>query len=281
MIKALRALYGLKWSPFSSDVPVAGLTATAKMDDFAWRIEHGVAPEGGFALITGEPGLGKSVALRLLADRLDGLREVTVGAVQHPQSTLADFYREMGELFGVPLQPHNRWGGFRALREKWVGHIESTLMRPVLLVDEAQEMCGPVLNELRILTSTRFDSRSILGVVLCGDNRLPQRLTRDDLLPLGSRIRTRLTLEPATVEELRACLLHRMKQAGNPKLMTRPLVDMLCEHALGNYRMLLQMAAELLAVAAKRDLGQLDEQLYLEVFAPAPTKKTPPRRARR
>ena len=93
-------------------------------------------------------------------------------------------------------------------------------------------------------------------------------------------MRTRLTLEPATVEELRACLLHRMKQAGNPKLMTRPLVDMLCEHALGNYRMLLQMAAELLAVGAKRDLGQLDEKLYLEVFAPAPAKKATPRRTR-
>lgn len=45
--------------------------ATAIMD-FAWRIENAVVPEEGFALSTGEPGLGKSVALRLLADRLDG-----------------------------------------------------------------------------------------------------------------------------------------------------------------------------------------------------------------
>jgi general secretion pathway protein A len=41
----------------------------------------------------------------------------------------------MGELFGVPLRPHNRWCGFKALRERWLAHIESTTVRPVLLVD--------------------------------------------------------------------------------------------------------------------------------------------------
>ena len=62
----------------------------------------------------------------------------------------------MGDLFGVALKPHNRWGGFKALRERWSAHIESTLVRPVLLVDEAQEMPPAVLSELRLLTSTRF-----------------------------------------------------------------------------------------------------------------------------
>ncbi len=52
--------------------------------------------------------------------------DLTVGAITHPQSNLADFYREMGDLFGVPLRPHNRWGGFKALREAWFAHLEST-----------------------------------------------------------------------------------------------------------------------------------------------------------
>jgi len=71
-------------------------------------------------MITGDPGTGKSVALRLLAGRLGQLRDLTVGAITHPSSNLADFYREMGDLFGVELKPHNRWGGFKALRERWL-----------------------------------------------------------------------------------------------------------------------------------------------------------------
>jgi type II secretory pathway predicted ATPase ExeA len=280
MNKNLKALYGLKYNPFSPELPMEALLVTSKIEDFLWRIENGLAIEGGFAMITGAPGNGKSVAMRLLAERLERLREVVVGSLEHPQSNLADFYREMGDLFGVVLRPHNRWAGFRSLREKWIGHIETTLMRPVLLIDEAQQMNPAVLSELRILASTRFDSRSILGVVLAGDSRLSEKLRDEELLPLGSRIRTRLLLDHASVEDLRACLAHRMKAAGNLKLMTTELVDTLCEHALGNYRVLATMANELLEVAAQREIDQLDEKLYLEVFAtPATAEKNPTRRA--
>lgn len=277
----LKALYGLKYNPFCADLPFDALHVTPTLEDFVWRIEHGLAHEGGFALITGEPGTGKSVALRVLAERLERLREVTVGCLEHPQSSLGDFYRELGDLFGVTLTPHNRWGGFRSLREKWMGHIDTTLMRPVLLVDEAQEMLPSVLSELRILSATRFDSRNILSVILAGDRRLVNRLRREDLLPLGSRIRTRLLLEPATSEELRACVQHLMKAAGNAKLMTRELIETLCDHALGNYRMLITMANELLSVAAQRELEVVDEKLYLEVFAAPTTSRDTPRRAAR
>jgi len=278
MNKEIKTLFGLKYNPFTPDLPHEALHVTPKIDDFGWRIEHGLAHEGGFAMITGDPGTGKSVALRQLADRLERLREVTVGCLEHPQSNLADFYREMGDCFGVPLKPHNRWGGFRALRDRWMAHIESTLMRPILLIDEAQEMNPAVLGELRILTSTRFDSRSILSVVLAGDRRLTDKLRREDLVPLGSRIRTRLSLESATSEELRSCLLHLMKSAGNAKLMTRELIETLCDHALGNYRVLCTMAGELLAVAARRQLDVLDEKLYLEVFAVAQSAGAEPSR---
>ena len=280
MDKNLKALYGLKCNPFAPDLPLDALLVSSKLDSFGWRIEHGLAHEGGFAMITGEPGTGKSVALRLLADRLGRLREVTVGSIEHPQSNIADFYRELGDLFSVPLRPHNRWAGFRALREKWVAHIESTLMRPIVLIDEAQEMNHIVLNELRILSSARFDSVHILSVVLAGDARLPKKLRHEDLLPLGSRIRARLVLEHATADELRACLMHLMKAAGNAKLMTRELVDTLCDHALGNYRVLTTMANELLSAASERELEVLDEKLYLEVFATTPSAADKPRRAR-
>jgi type II secretory pathway predicted ATPase ExeA len=203
----------------------------------------------------------------LLFERLSPLPDITVGAIVHPSSNLADFYREMGDLFGVELKPHNRWGGFKALRERWQSHLEGTLLRPLLLIDEAQEMPPSVLSELRLLASQQFDSRTLLTVVLAGDHRLTAKLRRDELLPLGSRIRARLIMEYADRETLIACLKHLQITAGNASLMTTELMQTLCDHAAGNYRVLTSMAAELLASAAQQEITQLDEKLYLEVFS--------------
>jgi type II secretory pathway predicted ATPase ExeA len=176
----------------------------------------------------------------------------------------------------VPLRPHNRWGGFKALRERWLAHLEGTRRRAVLLVDEAQKMSPAALCELRLLASARFDSQPPLCVVLAGDARLIDKLRHEELIPLGSRIRTRLATEHASREELALGLNHLLAGAGNASLMTPQLRHTLCDHAAGNYRILTTMAAELLAAAAQRELPQLDDKLYLEVFAqpeaPAPRR---------
>ena len=268
MNPTLLALYGLKWNPFSPELPTEAIYVPPKIENFCWRIEQALIREGGFALLHGDPGTGKSVALRLLAQRLSRLPDVTVGVISHPQSSLVDFYRELGDIFAVPLKPHNRWGGFKTLRETWFAHMETTRRRPVLLIDEAQEMAPATLSELRLLASARFDSQPLLCVVLAGDARLIEKLRREELIPLGSRIRSRLATEHASSEELRACLDHLLNEAGNASLMTPALRQTLCDHAAGNYRILTSLAAELLAVAAQRELPLLDEKLYLEVFAP-------------
>lgn len=159
------------------------------------------------------------------------------------------------------------WGGFKALRERWLAHLESTRLRPILLIDEAQQAQSAVLSELRLLASARFDSRALLCVVLAGDARLIHTLKSDELLPLASRIRVRLAMEYAAREDLSACLDHLLASAGNAALMTSQLKHTVCEHALGNYRILAGLG-DLLTAAAQRDCPQLDEKLYLELFAP-------------
>lgn len=267
MNQKLLALYGLKWNPFSPELPLEAIFVPPRIEHFCWRIEHAQIREGGFAMVHGDPGTGKSVFLRLLSERLSRQQDLSVGAISHPQSNLADFYRELGDIFAVPLKPSNRWGGFKALRERWLNHLESSRRRPVLLIDEAQEMSPQALCELRLLSSARFDSQPLLCIVLAGDARLIDKLRREELVPLGSRIRTRLATEFASRDELLACLDHLLAGAGNASLMTPQLRHTLCDHAAGNYRILTTLAAELLAAAAQRDLPQLDEKLYLDVFA--------------
>ena len=124
-----------------------------------------------------------------------------------------------------------------------------------------------VPDSFRLLASARFDSQSLLCVVLAGDARLLDKLRREELIPLGSRIRTRLATGVATREQLLACLEHLLATAGNASLMTRQLRHTIYDHAAGNYRIFIRMAAELLIAAAQRDITELDEKLYLQVFA--------------
>lgn len=268
MNRKLLSVYGLKWNPFTPDIPDDALWRPPEVEHFSWRVEHQVR-DGGFAVITGESGTGKSIALRLLARHLAEMPDITVGVLTRPQSRIADFYRELGEIFGVPLKVHYRWASFKDLRAKWEDHLQTTLCRPVLLIDEAQEMEPDVLSELRLLSSAHFDSRRILTVVLSGDPRLLDLLRLPQLVPLGTRIGPRLSLEYAAPKQLSELTAHLLKQAGNPRLMSAGLITTLAEHAAGNCRVLCNMAAELLAEGLRRESSHLDEKLYLEVFGPS------------
>ena len=256
MNKRLLNLYSLKFNPFSSQLPVGALWVTPQIQSFCWRIEQQIG-EGGFALAVGEPGVGKSAALRVLSEHLNGVRDLCVGTLTRPQAKMADFYRELGHLFGVTLSPSNRWHSSKSLREKWLAHIEAAVYRPVLIIDEAQEMNPLVLSELRLLASADLDSRSILTIILAGDQRLATRLE---------------ALPPKALQE---CLNHLLKTAGNPKLLSPGLIQTLCEHAVGNLRLLMNMGNDLLAAACHQERDTLDEKLYFEVFAlePKPAKK--------
>jgi len=261
----LLALYGLKWNPFAPNVPTEALHLSTRLESFCWRVRQ-LTGDGGFVLVTGVPGCGKSAALRVLSASLATQRDVTVGVISRPQANIADFYREMGELFGVELRPHNRYGGAKVLRQRWQAHIQTTLTRPVLLVDEAQEMRPAVLAELRLLASADLDSNVLLTIVLAGDGRLAERLRADEFLPLASRMRVRLPIERASPQDLQDCLRHALQQAGAPALMTPDVIATICDHAQGNLRSLMIMAGELLETAAQREARQIDETLFFETY---------------
>jgi general secretion pathway protein A len=274
----IRSLYGLKHNPFVPDVPADALFTIPGTEPFALRVQT-MAAQGGFALIAGDPGLGKSKTLQQIAHRLEQVPDLTVGVMQRPQSALGDFYRELGELFSVGLSVANRYGSFKALRQRWMSHCKSTLLKPVLLIDEAQHVSVECLTELRLLQSHHFDSQSLLFTILCGDNRLPERFRSTDLLPLGSRIGPRLVLSPLSPDQLQDYLNFALEQAGNSQLMTKELMRTLAAHAANNLRVLNQMAAELLAAAAQRNLPRIDESLFFELFSPTGPKSRRKQRA--
>ncbi len=113
MNREMLTLYGLKWNPFSTDLPVDGLMTTPAVENFCRRVERHLVRQGGFALIGGPPGIGKSVALRLLAERLERIDRLSVAVLTHPSSSVADFYHEISDRFAITMAHNNRWNGIK------------------------------------------------------------------------------------------------------------------------------------------------------------------------
>lgn len=283
MTDPFRTTFGLTFHPFRPDVPVDALHVTAGLEAFFFRVEQQIR-DGGFACITGEPGSGKSAALRVLSERIGNIKDANVGILTRPHCNNADFYRELGHLFGVSLTPHNRWAGSKVLRATWLAHVDQTRTRPILLIDEAQEMKGSTLAELRLLCSMNLDARALLTVVLAGDDRLTAMLRTPDALPIASRIRARLQLGYAEPEQIRTSLQRLLQHAGRPDLMTEGVLDALAEHSHGNLRAAMTMADALLDHALQHELPAIDEQVYFDLFQTVderPAKKTKRRANRR
>ncbi len=105
MNSTLKTLYGLKFNPFLPGLPTEALFATPAIDTFCRRLEFGLA-DGGFAMITGDPGSGKSAAMRILASRLARRSDLLVGIVERPVGRASDFYREAQQpLRGAAQDP--------------------------------------------------------------------------------------------------------------------------------------------------------------------------------
>lgn len=284
----LSSQYGLTFHPFRADIPAEALSTNKRIDAFLFRLTHQLR-DGGFVAVTGEPGTGKSAALRIAAARLEANGEVKVGILSRPQSNNADFYRELGDLYGVSLSPHNRWAGSKVLRQQWLAHIDKSRVRPVLIIDEAQEMKAAVFAELRILSSMNLDARSLLTVIVAGDERLSARLNSPEMLPILSRIRTHLQLGYAEPDELYAVLDHTLERAGRPDLVTDDVKRALSTHAHGNLRAMMTMADLLLSHVLQHELDRIDEQVFFDVFqqqvdaeeSKAKTAKTTATRRRR
>lgn len=257
--------YGLKYQPFSTEKPVSGIFAHSWMTEGAWLIEN-LVMDGGIAALVGDPGMGKSACMRYLHNRLGSIPDAVVVHLERPQSSLADFYRELGDIFGLELRVSYRWGGFRALRKKWADHILATGLRPVLVIDEAQLMQPVTMTELRLLSSEKFDSRTLLAAILAGDDRLEKKMENPELLPLKSRINPFLRVPAMDKKSAESMLKHLLADAGAPHLMNDTLVSILSNDCASNPRSLMQLGSTLLVTGFSKSNPQLDERLYYEVI---------------
>jgi len=211
-MRAVLNRYGLSRLPFSKEVPVDELFACPGHQAIGARLKAAVEGRAS-AVLTGEVGVGKTFLLRSLDSQLNPSR-YRVTYIHNANVSQRDFYRQLSTALALEPKAHPS-----ALFRQVQAHVEELACEqkiyPVVLLDEAHLLPISVLEYLHVLLNFRMDSRAFLSIVLIGLPELRERLARNILASLSTRLPVRAHLDPLDVDQVAAYLRHRMKSAGS------------------------------------------------------------------
>jgi len=210
------------------------------------HLVYGINSDGGFVLLTGEVGTGKTTLCRCL---LEQLPETCHSAfIYNPKLTVTELLATICAEFGIAVP-----AGTKSIKV-FVDHINIFLLdthakghKTVLIIDEAQNLSIPVLEQLRLLTNLETNERKLLQIILLGQPELRDLVARPELRQLAQRIVARYHLRPLGKRETAAYVNHRLTVAGTARNLFPPstlnklyslsngvprVINLLCDRAL-------------------------------------------------
>ena len=178
-------------------------------------IEYCVTQKEGFCVLTGEPGTGKTTILRLFTEKWKDRAEIAL--IMTPRLSPDEFFRAILDDFNIPLSSSKN-DMLKAFRGFLLTHAANN-KRVAIIVDEAQELPGATLEELRLLSNLETEKEKLLQIILIGQPELRTKLLSDPLRQLNQRITVRVQLKPLTEAETSDYINTRLIKGGNSSLL--------------------------------------------------------------
>ncbi len=210
--------FGLRQQPFSIAPDPRYLYMSERHREALAHLLYGVRGGGGFVLLTGEIGAGKTTVCRCFLEQIP--KRCNVAYIFNPKQTVTELLRSVCDEFRIPRRPEGATvkDYVDALNE-FLLHTHSVGQTNVLIIDEAQNLSADVLEQLRLLTNLETNERKLLQIVLIGQPELRTMLARPELEQLAQRVIARFHLQALTPKETVQYIRHRLAVAG----MNRPL----------------------------------------------------------
>ncbi len=238
--------FGLKEAGFSITPDPQFLYLSPRHQEALAHLLYGAGEGGGFVLLTGEVGTGKTTICRAFLEQLP--EHVDLALILNPALDVPELLHAVCDEFGVPVTAEEK------SPKPLVDRLNAYLLeahgngrRPVLMIDEAQNLSPEVLEQIRLLTNLETAKHKLLQIFLVGQPELHDLLQRRDLRQLAQRITARYHLMPLDAGETDAYIQHRLAVAGARQRLFRPaavrrihrltggvprLINILCERAL-------------------------------------------------
>lgn len=218
--------FGLKEEPFSIAVNPRYLFMSARHRDALAHLLYGVGIGGGFILLTGEVGTGKTTINRCLLEQLPDNTDIAL--ILNPALNAVELLATVCDELNIDYQSGEQ--SLKILTDKLHQFLltnHASGRNTVLLIDEAQHLQFEVLEQIRLLTNLETNTKKLLQIILVGQPELRSLLNRPELRQLAQRITARYQLKPLNIEETQAYIRHRLHIAGlpaNQELFPKPIV---------------------------------------------------------
>jgi general secretion pathway protein A len=213
--------FGLKQEPFSIAPDPRYLFMSERHREALAHLLYGVNGGGGFVLLSGEIGAGKTTVCRCFLEQIP--RRCNVAYIFNPKLTVEELLTSVCEEFRIP--PQHPGPGVATVKD-YVDALNEYLLKThavgqnnVLIIDEAQNLSADVLEQLRLLTNLETSERKLLQIILIGQPELRDMLARPELEQLAQRVIARFHLEALSAPETEAYIRHRLGVAGLRRAM--------------------------------------------------------------
>ncbi|MCE5233734.1 MAG: AAA family ATPase [Mizugakiibacter sp.] len=254
--------YSLREQPFAPTPDPRFAYLTPRLRDLLAHLQHGLGGHGSGNLVelTGEAGTGKTLLWRLLLTQLPG--HVRVACILHPRLSPEELVEAICERLGVDAAGRD---GPKAMLDALSAHLLDAYaqgQRVVLLIDEAQDLPFPTLEQIRLLTNLETPTHRLLQVILVGQPSLRRLLAQPEAGQLAQRVTARYQLLPLDAQETEAYVRHRMSVAGATRVpFSRLGLRALHHHGRGVPRSINLIADRALAAGAASRAATIGERL--------------------
>ena len=227
--------FGLKHEPFSIAPDPHYLFMSERHREALAHLLYGVRSGGGFVLLTGEIGAGKTTVCRCFLEKVP--RRCNVAYIFNPRQTVEELLESICHDFRIardgpaPERPLTARDHVAALND-FLLRTHGVGQNNVLIIDEAQSLSAEVLEQLRLLTNLETNERKLLQIILIGQPELRDMLARPELEQLAQRVIARYHLEALTARETTHYIQHRLAVAGLSRAMPFDAAAMQRIHAL-------------------------------------------------
>jgi general secretion pathway protein A len=204
--------FGLKENPFALSPDPRYLYLSQRHQDALAHLMYGITGGGGFVLLTGEVGTGKTLMIRALLQRLP--ETVDVALVLYPFLTVREFMVALCDDLRIEKPQEPTLKALIDTLNRFLLDNHARGRRTVLIVDEAHRLNREVLEQIRLLTNLETTKEKLLQIVLVGQPELNEVLAQPEMRQLTQRITARYDLQALTAHDTRAYVQHRCRVAG-------------------------------------------------------------------
>ncbi|MCS6125845.1 AAA family ATPase [Shewanella baltica] len=232
-----KAFYGLSDNPFSIAPNPHYLFLSDRHREALAHLTYGLGETGGFVLLTGEVGTGKTTVSRCLLGQLPDNTDTAF--ILNPSLTELELLATLCDELKIAYGDNPTLKQLTDHLSRFLLNNHSKGRNTVLIIDEAQHLRPEVLEQLRLLTNLETDTKKLLQVILIGQPELQLLLKRQELRQLAQRITARYHLLPLNEDEIALYVLHRLQVAGRfEPLFTRKAVKVLQKYSGGIPRLI-------------------------------------------